>query len=221
MLADAAGGAYGIELRNRICALCRSGVLEDEACSTCGDRPDGRVSFDLVGTDGRPIPTFDGMVTGDCAPRMAANTGHIDLPAGPCILRSVRFDGALAVHGQPVEIEVGEGEEQYQLIEVPSEPYGGVGVTVKADDLGWRIEGLIQQTAALDAGLEPGMHLVAIDGIDLDGDLELQEVMQMLVGPRGSEVEITVEGDDGERTLTLDRREITGQQIGLLGGHPG
>lgn len=220
VLDDAARGAYGIELRNRICALCRSGALEAPACSTCSETPEGRVVLDLVGDDGRPIKMFDGMVSSDCNRRAAMSDGFLDLPVGKCTLWPVRFDGALAIEGTPVEIEITENEEQYQLLEVPTAPLGGVGITVKREDGAFLIEGLIQETAAIGTILEPGMRLVAIDGNQL-GDAELGEVTQMLIGAQGTEVEITVEGEGGEQTLTLDRRAITGQQIGLLGGQPG
>lgn len=221
VLDDAAKGAYGIELRNRICALCRSGALEAPACSTCSEVAEGRVVIDLVGSDGRPLKMFDGMVSSDCKRRMAMSDGFLDLPVGKCTLWPVRFDGALAVQGTPVEIEVGENEEQYQLLEVPAEPHGGIGITVRQDEGAWLVEGLIAETAAIGSGLEPGMELLSIDGTELGEDLPVGEVIQLLVGPRGTEVEVTVSGPQGEQTLTLDRREITGQQIGLLGGQPG
>ena len=217
----AARGEHGLELRNRICALCRTGALDEPACASCSDRPEGRVRIDIVGQDGRPIPMFDGMVTSDCARRMAMAEGHIDLPVGRCVLQPIRFDGALAVYGPPVEVEVVENEEQYQLVEVPMDPQGGVGITVKGEPGDWHIEGLIDATAALDAGLEPGSRLLAVDGVDLGDDVDIEDLLQLLVGPRGTEIELVVETADGERTVTLDRREITGQQIGLLGGQPG
>lgn len=172
--------------------------------------------------DGRPIPDFDGMVYTDCANKFAGAGGYLDLPAGKCTLRPVRFDGALAVGGPAVEVEINAEEEHYQLLEVPAEPHGGVGITLTPGPDGFEVEGLIAMTAALDSGIEPGMVLSEIDGTRIDPELPVHEVIQMLVGPRGTEVELLLTDEHGEsHTYQLDRREITGHQMPGLMGQPG
>ena len=91
------------------------------------------------------------------------------------------------------------------------------------DDNGLVIDSVVPGTAA--EGLVPvGAAIVAIDG-RTEGLVTPSELASALLGPEGSEVEVTyrIDGPDGpeEETVVLDRRNYPAGSVGLGKGPAG
>ncbi len=87
--------------------------------------------------------------------------------------------------------------------------FEGIGAYVEMRDGFVTIVSPIDNSPAQAAGIQPGDVVTAVDGRDVTG-LLLQEVVDLILGPAGSEVTITLfRPDSGEElTLTLTRARI-------------
>ncbi|MCB9679261.1 MAG: hypothetical protein H6737_29425 [Alphaproteobacteria bacterium] len=223
-LEEAARGDLGLSLRNRVCALCAAGALGEAVCGRCNTTARaGRVVVDVVGTDGRPFPDHSVMVTSECSRYGGGGSGFLDLPEGRCELTAVRVDGPFHVPGEPVTVDVVADEETYLLLEVPSDPWGGVGVNVRGVGEDLVVDQLFAGAAA-EGILGEGAVLLGIDGRDVEGMLP-REVAQLLAGPAGTSVEVRfgVEGADGwvEQTVRIERRVIRAHEVPMTARDPG
>ncbi len=97
----------------------------------------------------------------------------------------------------------------------------GIGVSIQnAFDNGHRIMSVLPKSPALEAGLEAGDRIIAVGGVTLTADMEIQS---MIGGPAGTEVTITVVRQSGrQEDYTLTRRAvaipiITFQKDGTIG----
>ncbi|MBP5494592.1 MAG: S41 family peptidase [Lachnospiraceae bacterium] len=88
--------------------------------------------------------------------------------------------------------------------------YEGIGAYLKMDtDVGYaQIESFIEGGSAKESGeLKVGDYIVAVDGMEMYGKT-LNEVVSYVRGEEGTFVTLTVEGTDGKRDVTLERRKI-------------
>jgi hypothetical protein len=233
LMRDAIRGELGVEARNRVCRLCLSEVLEHPDCRRCRGYADaGRLVFDIVDLDGRPFGK-DISITAMCPMGgsrsellgATGSSGFMDLPAGTCTLSPTRVaSGFQFVEVEPVEVEIVEDAETYQLFELSDEPIGGVGVKLQfTQDGTWRVIDLIGSYAG-DA-IPVGAEILAIDGRPAGHRIENRaDPRERLPGPVGTEVEVRFgyETDVGwvEETVILKRHAIERHEIGL-GGFPG
>ncbi|MEZ4320920.1 MAG: hypothetical protein R3F61_25810 [Myxococcota bacterium] len=204
-----------------MCALCLAGELEPEPCHPCTlvDASAGRVSYDVVDADGRPFADHEIMVSTSCSQMGGWGGGFLDLPEGRCELVASRVDGPFTISGPPVVVEVVTGEELYASLEVPSEPWGGVGVTLRPGEDGVVVEGLLVGAAAT-GRIPEGATIVAVDGVDVAWALP-REVGALLSGPAGTEVEVRVRADGVEETVVVRRQPIRASEVGITAGPPG
>jgi carboxyl-terminal processing protease len=98
-------------------------------------------------------------------------------------------------------------EEREENTNSLSGSYVGIGVTLESEDEDIVIDSLIGGSPADEAGLKPGDVVVAVDGESVRGE-DLSEVVEMVRGPEGIEVELTVMRGDEERVFDLERAEI-------------
>ena len=96
-------------------------------------------------------------------------------------------------------------------------PGGSVVDTDEADARSWEVTAVTEDSAAAEAGLRTGDHIVAVDGRDvsaLGGNLS-----DVVTGyDVGEEVRFTVENDGAERTV---RAELGARPADVAGGTPG
>lgn len=85
--------------------------------------------------------------------------------------------------------------------------YGGVGIYIQ------QVEGYVTVTAPIEgspadrAGLQPGDRIIKVDGVDVV-DTPLEQVVSMIKGEPGTEVELTVLRGDKELLFNLTRDEV-------------
>ena len=88
--------------------------------------------------------------------------------------------------------------------------YEGVGAYLRMDtEVGYAtIESFIEGGSAKESGeLNVGDYIVAVDGMEMYGKT-LNEVVSYIRGEEGTFVTLTVEGPDGKKDVTLERRKI-------------
>ncbi len=87
--------------------------------------------------------------------------------------------------------------------------FSGVGLTVSEIPKGLRIATVYPDTPAEEAGLEVGDAIIAVDGKSIEG-LSAEVSTSRIKGPRGSEVEVTIEPATSGRPkdVTLERAEV-------------
>jgi carboxyl-terminal processing protease len=106
--------------------------------------------------------------------------------------------------------------------------FSGVGVEVAAKPLGLRIERVFDASPAERAGLKRGETIVGVNGRSLKG-LPEQKARSLIIGPPGTNVNLTVEQGPAKHTVTITRetisepavasevRTINGKKIGVVG----
>jgi hypothetical protein len=163
------------------------------------------------------------MVGSTCGRMGTGGSGFLDLPEGSCEITATRVDGPFNVSGPPTKVEIVAGEEIYALVEIPSDPWGGVGVTLEMTEDGIRIESLLPNAAAAGA-IPEGAVVLGVDGEEL-GELTARGLGTLLAGPAGSEVEVRYswEGPDGyeEETVVIERAPIKASEVSITSGPPG
>ena len=88
--------------------------------------------------------------------------------------------------------------------------YEGIGAYLRMDtEVGYAtIESFIEGGSAKESGeLNVGDYIVAVDGMEMYGKT-LNEVVSYVRGEEGTFVTLTVEGVDGKKDVTLERRKI-------------
>ena len=104
-------------------------------------------------------------------------------------------------------------EEIPRLVEVSSEDrdvqFGAVGMMVRQSDGMIRIDEIMDGMPAGEAGLEEGMQVLEVDGIETDV-MTLEDFVSLVRGEEGSDVTLTVADADGssEYVITLTRETL-------------
>jgi carboxyl-terminal processing protease len=98
-------------------------------------------------------------------------------------------------------------EEREENSKSLSGTYVGIGVTLESEDEEIVVASPIGGSPADEAGVESGDVVVAVDGESVRGE-DLSEVVEMVKGPEGTKVELTVLRDGEERVFDLRRAEI-------------
>jgi carboxyl-terminal processing protease len=85
--------------------------------------------------------------------------------------------------------------------------FSGIGVVLDQRKDRLEVLSVLPSTPAEDAGLQPGDVLVEVDGAAV-AEMTVDEAVASVKGPPGSEVMITVERSDEERTFEITRETI-------------
>ncbi len=88
--------------------------------------------------------------------------------------------------------------------------YYGVGIQVREDEEdGLVVTRIFPNSSAREEGVEPGDIIIAVDGEDVT-NTPINTIIQLIRGPEGSRVDVTVyrPDSDNEITFDLERREI-------------
>lgn len=126
----------------------------------------------------------------------------------PAALEAETMEELLAALNDPYTVHLSEEEYQSFLTSVNGDSVIGIGVSVqKAFTDGFPIMSVLPDSPALEAGLEAGDRIVAVDGVTLtDGS----DITAALGGEEGTPVSVTIiRGSDGKRvTLSMERRRV-------------
>jgi carboxyl-terminal processing protease len=98
-------------------------------------------------------------------------------------------------------------EEREENREGLSGTYVGIGVQLEEEDGEVVVAAPIEGSPAERAGIEAGDVVVAVDGKSVREE-DVGQVVEMVKGPEGTQVEITVTRDGEERVFDLERAEI-------------
>lgn len=148
----------------------------------------------------------------DCPGIEFTSPSSFRAPPGPCVLRAVRQDGLLMARGEPVTLQIRPGASGTFDVPMDAPPQGGVGVQFRGTGEGMRVDRVLQGTPADRAGLEPGDLIVAVEGESVVG-VDIQEFVERITGPEGTDVEFTVEYTTDTGT-TQQRLLVTRERLG-------
>ena len=98
-------------------------------------------------------------------------------------------------------------DEYSAYVEQKNNAYVGVGVTIKAHELGYHIEQVAEGGPAETAGILAGDVIVAVDGTRIAG-MDMDEGKKLVQGKSGTTVEITVSRGGEEITFTVKRGTV-------------
>lgn len=127
---------------------------------------------------------------------------------GECRIQARRLDGMLIARSNAERMTLEPGEDVEVDLRLPTERTGGLGVQIRRQDGVIVVARVIPGSPAEAMGLEEGDLIVEVDGLPTEA-LELDEFIEVMTGPAGTDVEFTVgyDGDTGweEEPLLLTR----------------
>ena len=85
--------------------------------------------------------------------------------------------------------------------------YVGIGIRVGMDEHGFYINEVFADTPALDAGLQAGDYIVAVDGASAAGK-STDKLVTEITGEEGTTVTVTIERGSEQFDVTIARKEI-------------
>lgn len=139
--------------------------------------------------------------------RKLLEDSYVD-PIPQNVLALETLDEILAALGDPYTVYMSAEEYQQFLNSVNGDTVVGIGVSVQnAFEDGYRIMSILPNSPALEAGLEAGDRIVAVDGVTLTAGMEVRAA---IAGEEGTSVTITVvrQADGRRRDYTLERRSV-------------
>lgn len=141
----------------------------------------------------------------DARGRFAGKAPAVD----PCLAFATRRDGMLPAMGALVDLDLSAGGALDDLeLDLPDYEMAGIGAALQVTDGGVEVLQAIPGGPAQEAGLQAGDLVVVVDGEEIGG-WELADVVASITGPAGTEVELLVEGEDGqEHRLVIERQPI-------------
>jgi hypothetical protein len=155
-------------------------------------RPEGNVFVEGCGA--RSLTAEDGSYAMTVAP-------------GSCSVSAFRHDGLLMATAGPVPVEAVADREAVVDLALPETPRAGLGIVFQSSAAGVRIRDVLPETAAFDAGFEPGDLIVELDG-EPTGGISTEAFVEAAVGEAGTEVEVVVVRDGEQEAWLLDRRVL-------------
>lgn len=124
------------------------------------------------------------------------------------VLASSSLDELLDALGDPYTVYLTAEEYQQFLSSVNGSTVTGIGVSIQnAYDDGYRIMSVLSNSPALEAGLEAGDRIIAVNGMTLSAG---SDITALITGEEGTQVTITVIrlSDGLQKDYTLTRRAV-------------
>ena len=121
-------------------------------------------------------------------------------------LREAAIQGMVESAGDPYTVWIPPRDRDEFVKEVQG-TFAGIGVSVSSDPQGALVRTPLDGSPALEAGIQAGDLIVAVEDKALT-DMALLDIIDLVSGPEGSSVEITVIRDEQEQNFTVVRRQI-------------
>ena len=121
-------------------------------------------------------------------------------------LREGAIQGMVESAGDPYTVWIPPRDRDEFVKEVQG-TFAGIGVSVSSDPQGALVRTPLDGSPALEAGIQAGDLIVAVEDEALT-DMALLDIIDLVSGPEGSSVEITVIRDEQEQNFTVVRRQI-------------
>ena len=128
----------------------------------------------------------------------------------PCSVTGMVEDGFLVRRSATAEVEPENGDV---TLTFPDERTGGIGIRIATDERGILIEDVLPGGPADDLGLEPGDVVVAVEGKDAK-EISLDEFVETMTGPEGSDVEFVLRAADDTGDGALETVKVTRRFLG-------
>ena len=103
-------------------------------------------------------------------------------------------------------------EEMDEFSKMTSGKYAGVGVEVEMRRGRLIVVTPIDNSPAAKAGILPGDHILRIDGT-LINDMGLQEIIMLIRGEAGSEIQLTIERSDEIQEFAIERKIVQSSSV--------
>ena len=126
-------------------------------------------------------------------------------------LREGAIQGMVERTGDPYTIWIPPRDRNEFVKEVQG-TFAGIGVSVSADPQGALVKTPLDESPALQAGIQAGDLIVAVGSEPLAG-MALKDIISLVSGPEGSPVEIRVRRDDQNLNFNVVRRKIKTQTV--------
>jgi carboxyl-terminal processing protease len=134
------------------------------------------------------------------------NNTILELPAGPDLEHGM-IRGMLAALEDPYTYFVSPAEHELQSNQLTGS-YGGIGIRIERDIDGiWRVFPL-PDSPALEAGIEDGDILTAVDGLDITPEMTDVAIIAAIRGPEGDPVSIEVAREGVLLTFRIKRQAV-------------
>ena len=121
-------------------------------------------------------------------------------------LREGAIQGMVESAGDPYTVWIPPRDRDEFVKEVQG-TFAGIGVSVSSDPQGALVRTPLDGSPALEAGIQAGDLIVAVEDKALT-DMALLDIIALVSGPEGSSVEVTVIRDEQEQNFTVVRRQI-------------
>ena len=121
-------------------------------------------------------------------------------------LREGAIQGMVESAGDPYTVWIPPRDRDEFVKEVQG-TFAGIGVSVSSDPQGALVRTPLDGSPALEAGIQAGDLIVSVEDEALT-DMALLDIIDLVSGPEGSSVEITVIRDEQEQNFTVVRRQI-------------
>ena len=126
----------------------------------------------------------------------------------PSVLELDSLDELLQALGDPYTVYMSAQEYDDFLSSVNGSSVVGIGVSIQTTyNDGFRIFSILPDSPALEAGLEAGDRVVAVDGVEMTASSDIQGAIS---GASGSSVTVTVirQADGSRQDFTMTRRAV-------------
>lgn len=122
------------------------------------------------------------------------------------------IDGLLASLEDPHSRLMRPDDYRQMQTEIHQE-FGGLGIYITVREGRLTVIAPIEGTPAFEAGLMPGDVITAIDGESAESITTAEEAVQVLRGPKGSEVTLTLDRHGATEEVTIERGNIPIQSV--------
>lgn len=142
-------------------------------------------------------------------------------PVSPDVLNATTIDEMLKRLGDPHTTYF--SRQQYQdFVGSVNNSFSGIGVHIEINSEGVKVDSVLSGSPAEEAGLKAGDVITSADGQSLAG-LSSDQAVQLLRGPEGSTVHISIKRGSESKDFTVTRQAIAEPTVtgSVLDGHIG